>query len=176
MELWMRDVAAVSTSFVAVLFVYAGIAKILSRRAFARDLLLVPYLPRSLSRFVAMAIPVFELVIGGGLLFGMAWAKIAAMLALSLFSIVALVAHVRDQKVPCNCFGADLSEQLSLATIARNVALVGVMAATLHAAGSQSPILAGTYGLIAFLLFLGVSTARANARDFREALRWRHLA
>lgn len=176
MEAQLREIAAVLTAFVAILFLYAGIAKILSLRPFRRDLLLIPYLPRGLSRPLGVAIPLAEVVTGGCLLLGVEWAIVTAIALLTMFSTVALVAHSRNQKVPCNCFGVDSSEQLSLATVVRNAVLACMTASSFFFAGSQSPSLAKSYGLIAFVLFLCVNTAVKNGREFREALSWRLLA
>lgn len=176
MEIQLQELAAVLVAFVAILFLYGGIAKIFSASSFRRDLLLIPYLPSGLSRPLAIAIPVAEVVTGACLLVGVEWARVSAIALLTVFSIVALVARARDQKVPCNCFGIDSSEQLSLATVARNAILAGMTASSFLFAGTQFVSLAIGYGLIAFVLFLCVNAAVKNGREFREALSWRLLA
>lgn len=133
-------------------------------------------MPPGASRPLAVAILAAELATGGCLLFGIDWAKVAAIALLALFSVVALIAIRHDQEVPCNCFGADSSEHLSLSTVVRNTVLAGLMASTFFVAGSQSASLSKSYGLIAFLLFLCVNSATRNDHDFREALKWRLLA
>lgn len=176
MQVLLREIGAVSLAFVAILFLYAGVTKLLSLAAFRRDLLLVPYLPRELSRSLAIAIPVAEVVTGSCLILSMAWAKIAAIAMFAAFSAVALLAQSRDQKVPCNCFGIDSSEHLSMTTVARNALLACLVAASSFFAASQSPPLAQSYGLIAFVLFLSVNAAMRNGHELREALNSRELA
>jgi uncharacterized membrane protein YphA (DoxX/SURF4 family) len=173
---WLQEMIGVCVAFVATLFLYAGTAKLLSLSAFRRDLLLIPYLPRSWSRPIGVGVPLAEVAIGISLLLGLEAGKIAAIAMLTVFSTIALLAHSRNQQVPCNCFGVDHSEQLSLATIARNSVLTCMTAASLFFADARAASVAKGYGLIAFILFLCVHAAVKNDREFREALRWRLLA
>lgn len=173
---WLQEIVGVCVAFVAALFLYAGTAKLLSLSAFRRDLLLIPYLPRSWSHPIAVGVPLAEIATGICLLLGLAAGKVAAIAMLTVFSTVALLAQSRNQQVPCNCFGVDPSEQLSIATIARNSVLTCMTAASFFFADARAASLAKGYGLIAFILFLCVHAAVKNDREFREALRWRLLA
>lgn len=176
MAAWLQEIVAVFVAFVATLFLYAGTAKLLSLSAFRRDLLLIPHLPRGLSRPIAVSVPLAEIATGICLLLALEAGKVAAIAMLTVFSTVALVAHNRNQKVPCNCFGVDRSEQLSLATIARNSVLTCMTVPSFFFADARPAAFATGYGLIAFILFLCVHAAVKNGKEFREALRWRLLA
>jgi uncharacterized membrane protein YphA (DoxX/SURF4 family) len=176
MDAQLRDLVAVSIAFVAILFLYAGIAKILSLRSFRRTLLFVPYLPRALTGPVAVAVPISEVATGTCLLLGVGWAKVAAVSLLATFSVVAIVAHRRGQKVSCSCFGAGSSGQLSPATVMRNAVLICVTAPSFLLPDLDPSAFATSYGLVAFVLFLCLEAAIQNEREFREALNRRFLA
>lgn len=176
MEAWLQEITGVSIAFVATLFLHAGTAKLLSLSTFRRDLLLIPYFPGRWSRPIGIVVPGAEIATGIALLLDIETGKIAAIAMLTIFSMVALVAHSRNQNVPCNCFGIDGSERLSLATIARNSALTCMTAASFVFAEPRSTSFSKGYGLIAFILFLCLHAAVKNGREFREARRWRLLA
>lgn len=149
------------------LFLYAGLGKLSAPREFARSLLLVPHLPHRLARPVGWLIPLLELTAGSLMVVGSRYGKVLILLLLVLFSGVALLAHRRQQAVPCNCFGVGDGENLSPRTVARNAALAVIAAATLVLPKpQQAAFIIMVYGLGACLLFLIINAAMRNRREF----------
>jgi hypothetical protein len=167
MELF-RDLLPVPALFVAILLLYSGIGKLGARPAFRQSLLLIPFLPRQVARAGATAIPATELLVGALLFWNVAAAKIAAIALLCAFSLVAMLAVSRKQRVPCNCFGTDSSEFLSRATVLRNTALVAAVAVSFDVPAGAPELLAVVYALVTFILFLGVLKTIENRRRYLQ--------
>ena len=115
----------------ATTFLVSGSAKALSS-AGMQGALAVTGLGARPIRLLGLTIPLMELAIAIGLLFGSTG---SVRVALGLCAIVSLafsgwVAAVlaRDQKVACGCFGTS-SRPISRRTLLRNLALTGVAAA-----------------------------------------------
>lgn len=161
----LHRVLAVFVTFVAMLFLYSGVAKLISLRSFIQDLLRVPYLPHRLSRVVGVAVPLAEIMVACFLVLNFAWAKIFTIALLLAFSGVAWIATTRNQKVPCNCFGAEASEHLSMGTVVRNTILATLTAVSMIVPAQHSPPLTEIHALMSFLLFLAVNKAIQNYRD-----------
>jgi uncharacterized membrane protein YphA (DoxX/SURF4 family) len=158
----------VVASCIGAMFLYSGLAKYFSLQSFTASLRLVPHLPQSLVPFVAIGVPAIEIIAACGVLLGLTWAKLLVLALLAGFSIIAWVAHYRRQKVPCNCFGSDSTEYLSLGTIARNATLgVLLLASELFQAAEPSylPVL---FGLIVCLLVLSLRQARRNQLEMLD--------
>jgi hypothetical protein len=155
--------------FVGVLFLYSSIGKLSSQAGFIQSLLLIPFLPHRLSRILGTWIPLTELLIGACLFWNLRWAKVAAIAALIAFSIVAVLAVSRNQRVPCNCFGTDSAEFLSKATVVRNVALVSAVIVTFDVPEGAPSLVAITYALVAFFTFLNVIKARKLSDLHRQS-------
>lgn len=164
----MPDLLRVPAIFVAILFLYSGIGKLGSQQTFVQSLLLVPFLPHQLSGIVGASIPVIEILIGALLFWNVGSAKVAAIILLATFAFVALLAARRNQQVPCNCFGTENSEFLSMATVIRNIALALVLAPTLNVSASKPELFVATYALVAFFLFMSVLKTARNGREYQQ--------
>ncbi len=172
-ERTMPDVAAhvlaIANVFVGALLLYAGAAKLLSLAKFRQDLLLIPYIPYRSSPYLAFAIPAVELVAGTGLSLAYRWAAPVAITLFGVFSLAAFVAHRRNQRVPCNCFGDDGAEYLSLRTVVKNGLLAGMVVSSMSLPNGTLDPLDVLYGLIFFLLFLASQRCITNQRELRES-------
>ena len=156
----LGGVLIVPALFVGVLFLYSGISKLSSLADFIQSLLLIPFLPHQLSRMIGVWIPLTEVLVGACLLWNVGWAKVAAIVLLTVFSIIALLAISRNQRVPCNCFGTDTSEFLSKGTVIRNSALVLAVAINFNAPSGPPALISMIYALIAFLALLNSIKAK----------------
>jgi uncharacterized membrane protein YphA (DoxX/SURF4 family) len=165
-----HELLAVLSAFVAILFIYSGIAKLLSLRSFSTSLLRVPYLPHRWSAVIGVLLPPIETLAGALMLFDWFWAKAAVIGLLLVFSAVAWVAHRRNLTVPCNCFGVDSSEHLTAGTALRNAILAAITAVSIEVPGRHVPPLTGIYGLTTLVLFLIVGKAVRNHGEFLKAL------
>lgn len=118
------EVGAAAAMVLAVVFVWAGAAKIVATDATAASFaqLRLPW-PRGL----AVVVPLVELALGGALVVGTAAAPYAALAVLAAFTAVLARALSSHQPVVCACFGAARSEPLSGVDVARN-GLLAVLA------------------------------------------------
>ena len=93
----------------AMVFIYAGIAKINSPQDFADKIAGYQILPAALINLLAMGLPLFELACGLFVLSGF-YVRIGALGMLGLLSIfmgALVIALVRGLSVDCGCFGPD---------------------------------------------------------------------
>jgi uncharacterized membrane protein YphA (DoxX/SURF4 family) len=91
----------------ALVFLYAGSAKLIHVKAFARlisqyDLIPDPFLP-----VVAIGLPVLELVAGIGLLLSLRGSLSLTLALLIIFASVLWYDILRDLKVDCGCFSVE---------------------------------------------------------------------
>lgn len=132
------DVALAARVVVAIILVVSGVGKLLalgpavrtSRAAYGRY--------AWITLLVALALPVYELVLAALLLFvDAAWPSWLALLTFAAFTIVLVRRIVRNDRRPCNCFGAASAKRaLSLGSLFRNtwflaLALVATGATTM---------------------------------------------
>src|SRR5688572_1689166 len=120
-------------SAVALLFMFAGLSKLFYLREFRASLLFVPYLPMTIVPPLVVVVPILELAAGASLLVGMPLRVLLPCVILVSTSLVAVVASIRKQPIPCVCFTASGTESLSLATAARNLILTAVALSPLMA-------------------------------------------
>jgi hypothetical protein len=153
------DVALAARVVVAVVLVASGVGKLLAIPAAMRKsrddlggyawIMLV----------VALALPVYELVLAACLLLvDAAWPSWLALATFAVFTVVLLRRILRDDRRPCNCFGAASSTRdLSIGSLLRNtwflvLALLATATATMQAPSAWvGTVLIGA-------AFLGVST------------------
>jgi Methylamine utilisation protein MauE len=115
----------VAGALVGVVLLIAGAAKLTSRQWPAQaDLLGVP-------RAAVKGIPVLELGIGVGLVAGVPYAGVAAIVLLAAFTVFLAAALVRGVEAPCACFGSLSTRPVSWWSVARNVALIGLAVVSL---------------------------------------------
>lgn len=167
----MQSLLASFAAFVAVLFLYSGVSKLSAVSAFSDDLRLIPYFPDRFARGAAITISSLETATGILILFDYPAAKLLAVALLITFCAVAWLAIVKDQRVPCHCFGIDHHDFLSWSTIVRNVLLALGLLCTIAFGARHSPFLTEIHGVIGFLLLLTVNQALQNHREFIHSFR-----
>jgi Methylamine utilisation protein MauE len=156
----------VCSDFLGFLFLCSSVLKWMALGRFTQSLLLVPYLPHWLARPVGILIPVVEAITGCLLIVGSGYGTLLAVGMLLLFAAVAVIAHRTKQSVPCNCFGGDDTERLSIGTAVRNIALAGFAALTALAPGQPFSPVTALYGLIALVMIAVIVASRRNHREY----------
>ena len=155
-----NDVALAARVVVALILVASGVGKLLAVRA-----QLAGYREQFggyawVSVAVALALPVYELVLAGLLLFvDAAWPSWLALLTFAAFTVVLVRRMVVNDRRPCNCFGAASTKRdLSMGSLVRNtwflaLALVATGATTL---GEPSAVFATVLVACGFLVVSAV--------------------
>lgn len=108
----------------AVLFIYAGITKIINPADFASDIDNYLILPYFFVTFVAVILPWME-VICGGLLLANRWVQTSSLLVLlmmTVFLIAIASAMVRGLDIECGCFATGVTK-VGLPKLIENVFL-----------------------------------------------------
>lgn len=121
---------------VGVWFVYSGLAKYLTK-TFAEDLSAYRLLPPAAVRPTAALLPLVEVLLGLGLVVGLAssWLLAAAAICLAIFSSAMVINLLRGRRVSCGCQGG--SKQISWQLVVQNL-LVAI--GSLAVATSGSPV------------------------------------
>lgn len=112
--------------FLAFVMLWAGLAKLRNLRAFRHALTTYGLVPAQMTGPLAVAVPGMEIALAIGLLSGRytelaAWAGVGLFTA---FSAVQAGAYLYGFRFPCHCFGEDAFDQISLATVWRNIGLL----------------------------------------------------
>lgn len=98
-----------------MVFVYAGLSKLLDPRAFARTLSGYDLIPDSILLVAAIGLPILELMAGIGVLLAIRGSLILLSSLLVLFVGVLWYGILKDLNVDCGCFSAeDLKGQAGL--------------------------------------------------------------
>jgi putative oxidoreductase len=116
----------------AGVFAYAAIPKLIDPGEFAAAIQNYRVVPESLAGYIALFVPVFELVIAIGLI-ATPYVRGAALLAtvmLVVFGAAMAQARWRGIDLTCGCFGAVLEAKVSWLTVARTLGL-GVLSGLL---------------------------------------------
>jgi hypothetical protein len=116
----IAQLAGVPVCALGLLILYAGVSKYFYLKEFRSALLFVPHVPLALIPAISVGVPALEILSGLSLVFGHAWGVALTVALLLAMSLVAFVAHYRKQRVPCVCFTASASEDLSISTVKRN--------------------------------------------------------
>ena len=108
------------------LFVLAGLLKLEDPQAFADGIHAYRILPETIINPIALGLPVFEVLVGAGLLAGwrlraMALASAALLLA---FSAALVHARIRHLVTDCGCFGRSLAIERALNPLLRDAILL----------------------------------------------------
>jgi peroxiredoxin len=105
----------------------AGVAKLVDRRG-ARDSLLEFGIPAIIAPFLAVALPVVEVVAAIAVLLNLTavWGGVAALLLFALFLGAVGVNLARGRRPQCRCFGQIHSARVGWPTLARNGALAAL--------------------------------------------------
>jgi Methylamine utilisation protein MauE len=116
------DVALAARVVVAIVLVVSGLGKLLavrhSRHRYREQFGRYAWI----TVVVALALPVYELVLAGLLLFvDAAWPSWLALLTFAAFTVVLVRRIVVNDRRPCNCFGAASTKRdLSIGSLLRN--------------------------------------------------------
>jgi uncharacterized membrane protein YphA (DoxX/SURF4 family) len=127
----VRWIVLVLRVLLAGLFVWAAIPKLLDPPAFAEAVANYHLLPDALVGPVAVLVPMLELVAAAALVAGLGARGAALTIALMLVAFTAgmIQALVRGIDLDCGCFGTATKVEVGWASIARNVALLGMAVA-----------------------------------------------
>ncbi len=156
------DVALAARVVVALILVASGVGKLLGVRQAAHG-----YRSQfgNAAWFVALALPVYELVLAALLLLvDAAWPSYLALATFAVFTVVLVRRVVRNDRRPCNCFGAASNNRnLSIGSLLRNtwflvLAIVATGAATMQEPSAVFATLLVGVGLAAVSAVLVVRT------------------
>lgn len=108
----------------AGMFLYAGVLKLLDPAALALDISHYRLLPDAIAPWLALVLPVLEVITALALLtpsYARGGAALSALM-LALFAAAMAQAKLRGIDLACGCFGDD-SQQVSFGKVALNVGL-----------------------------------------------------
>lgn len=116
--------------FLAVVFAYAAVPKLLDPGEFALAIQNYRVVPDLLASYAALFVPVLELVIALGFLVTpyRRGAACLATLLLLMFAVAMAQARLRGIDLTCGCFGAVLEAKVSWVTVTRTT-LLGALSA-----------------------------------------------
>jgi hypothetical protein len=134
------DVAVAARVVVAVVLVASGVGKLFAARNTVRG---------TRGRFgsyawitvvVALALPAYELLLAGALLFvDAAWPAWLALATFGVFTVVLVRRIVTNDRRPCNCFGAASKRDLSIGSLVRNSWFLALALLATGAVALQEP-------------------------------------
>lgn len=132
----MSDVGYAAAVVLAVVFAWAGTAKLADRHRTATTLAALG-LPRA--SLLGTALPIVEIALGAGLLAVPATAAYAALALLAAFTTFLVRAVGTGVPVPCGCFGSASARPVSAVEIARNLLLGAAAVVATFATGPRVP-------------------------------------
>jgi uncharacterized membrane protein YphA (DoxX/SURF4 family) len=92
----------------AIVFIYAGVYKIADVKLFMSQMYQSPLLPAFLVPYLAITVPLFEIVVGMFLIFANRWTSYLLSISFSLmlfFSMYLIMLYTLYVKPPCACGG-----------------------------------------------------------------------
>jgi hypothetical protein len=136
-----NDVALAARVVVALVLVASGVGKLLGVRQSVRGYREQFGRYAWVSVAVALALPVYELVLAGLLLLvDASWPSYLALLTFAAFTVVLIRRMIRNDRRPCNCFGAASRQRdLSIGSLLRNTWFLLLALAATGAATMQEP-------------------------------------
>ena len=110
-----------AAALVGVVFLVAGVAKLTSRGW--------PSQARALRApdWAVRAVPVVEIALGAALVAGLPYAEVPGLLLLAALTAFLARALHRGVAAPCACFGSLTTRPVTWWSVARNVALMGLL-------------------------------------------------
>lgn len=162
----MDVVLLTSRSLLAVVFVLAGVTKLLDPSG-SRQALISFGIPVRLNTSIGLLLPLTELVVAVALIPRPTawWGALGAFILLSLFVIGIAVTLARGKAPDCHCFGQLYSAPVSRSTLVRNTALAALAGFVLWQGwedpGASAVAWVGRFSLAerALLLAAGIVTA-----------------
>ena len=118
----------------AAVFIYGGVIKLFSPKAFAATISSYNLVPEPLLPIVAIGLPLIETIAGLALLFGRIWGLHLITGLLAMFVFVLGYGILTDLDVDCGCFGAEeLDKHAGLrAAFYRDLVLIGLVVPYLY--------------------------------------------
>ena len=89
----------------AIIFIYAGGAKLIDPKAFARTISSYDLLPGSFLPFVAIGLPILEVLVGIGFFLDLRGSLTVITGLLLMFFFVLGYGIANDMNIDCGCFG-----------------------------------------------------------------------
>lgn len=122
----MSELALLSRFVLAILFIFAGAAKIARRAEFAEAVRDYRLLPVRASELVSRTLPPGEFLVGALLLLGLEPVPVAAAVGFCLLTFSAAIALnlLRGRRIDCGCFGLVADSRLSWSLLGRNALLL----------------------------------------------------
>jgi peroxiredoxin len=147
----------------ALVLLTSGFAKLVDQRG-SRDAVTQFGIPRRLAGLIAIALPIFEIVVAVGLLPTATafWATVAVGVLLAVFSGALIFVLSRGRRPACHCFGQIRSRPVGPLTVVRNAALLVVTFFVIWAI-SRTPALSAINWLTVFRPIELVSSLLATA-------------
>ncbi len=112
---------------IGAVFIYAGVIKLTDPKAFARTIASYDLAPESWLPFIAVGLPVLEVVGGAGLVFNVTGGLTLVTLLLVLFIVVLWYGILSGLDIDCGCFSEEeISGQAGLwNAFYRDIAMLG---------------------------------------------------
>jgi hypothetical protein len=116
------DVALAARVVVAIILVASGVGKLVGIRPWIRQYRVQFGAYAWITVLVALALPLYELVLAGMLVFVDAtWPSWLALATFAVFTVVLVRRIVINDRTPCNCFGAASTKRdLGMGSLLRN--------------------------------------------------------
>lgn len=111
-----------------IVFIFSGATKLIDLNAFAEALVNFKLISNELIEIVKYAVPIFEILLGLGIIlnFNSGIPAILASLMLSFFTALIIAKIFEGEEISCGCFGALSSDKLDELSILRNVILISI--------------------------------------------------
>jgi hypothetical protein len=154
-----NDVALAARVVVALVLVVSGIGKLLGVRQSIRGYRTQRGGSARIAVAAGLALPVYELVLAGLLLFvDASWPSYLALATFVAFTIVLIRRVITNDRRPCNCFGAASRQRdLSIGSLLRNTWFLVLALVATGAATTQEP------SAVFATLLLGFALAAVSA-------------
>jgi len=112
----------------ALIFVYAGLVKLVDPKAFARAISPYGLVPEALLPVVAVGLPILETLVGIALAFEIRGSLAVVSGLLVIFAFVVWYGALKDLSIDCGCFGRDeiVSQGNLRRAFQRDLGLIGV--------------------------------------------------
>lgn len=113
-------------TFIGVLFIFYGVAKVADPSHFANEIGNYDMMPEIIVQLMALIIPWIELIVGLFLLFGVYQNENGAIATglLIVFTLAVAIAFARGLDINCGCSGSNAGQKVGWLKIAENIGLI----------------------------------------------------